>query len=76
MPLFLGAQYSNPINGFKSRLANNLLLKDRSSLPDQMSFNLTFPWVRFVLAMRDRDRADKSEIAVFIFSVTAKDRSH
>jgi hypothetical protein len=29
-------------------------LKDCCALPDQMSFVLTFPWRRFVLAMRDR----------------------
>jgi hypothetical protein len=45
-------------------------------LPDQMSFVLTFPWRGFVLAMRDRDRANESEIAVFVFSVATKDFSH
>ena len=41
-----------------------------------MSFVLTFPWRRFVLAMRDRHRAYQNEIAIFVFGVTAKDFSH
>jgi hypothetical protein len=56
--------------------ASKLSLKDRSASPDQMPFVLTFPWRRFVLAMRDRHRADKNEIAVFGFGVTTKDRRH
>ena len=61
---------------FKSRLSNSLFLEDRCALPDQISFGLTFPWARFVLAMRDMDRANKKEIASFVFSVTAKDLPH
>jgi hypothetical protein len=41
-----------------------------------MSFVLTLPWRSFVLAMRNRDRANKNEIAVFVFSVTTKDFPH
>jgi len=41
-----------------------------------MPFVLTFPWRRFVLAMRDRHRTYQNEIAIFGFSVTAKDFSH
>jgi len=59
-----------------NRLANNFLFKDRCALPDQMSFVLTFPWGGFVLAMRDRDRANKNEIAVLAFGVTTKDIPH
>jgi hypothetical protein len=41
-----------------------------------MSFVLTFPWRGFVLAMRDRDRADENEIAVLALGVTTKDFPH
>jgi hypothetical protein len=41
-----------------------------------MSFVPAFPWRRFVLAMWDRLRAYQNEIAIFAFSVTAKDFSH
>jgi hypothetical protein len=57
-------------------LTNRLFFEDRRALPDQMYFFLTFPWRGFVLAVRDRDRANKNEIASFVFSVTAKDFSH
>jgi hypothetical protein len=54
----------------------NLFLEDRSALPDQISFGLTFPWARLVLAMRYGDRADKYEIAIFVFGVPANDFPH
>jgi hypothetical protein len=41
-----------------------------------MSFVLAFSWRRFVLAMRDRHCAYQNEIAIFGFSVTAKNFSH
>jgi hypothetical protein len=41
-----------------------------------MPLVLTFPWRRLVLAMNDRHRAYQNEIAIFGFSVTAKDFSH
>jgi len=41
-----------------------------------MPFVLTFPWRAFVLAMRDRDRANKNEIAIFVFSVATKGFPH
>jgi hypothetical protein len=63
-------------NKFRGGLSSNLFLEDRCALPDQISFGLTFPWARFVLAMRDRDRADKNEIAISVFSVATKDLSH
>jgi hypothetical protein len=40
--------------GMKRSLAHCFFLKDCCALPDQMSFVLTFPWRRFVLAMKDR----------------------
>jgi len=57
-------------------ISQDLLLKDRCPLSDQISFGLTFPWARFVLAMRDRDRANKKEIAISVFSVATKDLCH
>jgi hypothetical protein len=41
-----------------------------------MPFVLTFPWRAFVLAMRDRDRANENEIAIFVFSITTKHFPH
>jgi len=41
-----------------------------------MSFALTFSWRRFVLAMGDRDCANKNESAVFAFGVPAKNFAH
>jgi hypothetical protein len=61
---------------FKCRLASKLFLKDRCALPDQMSFVFTFSWGRFILAMRDRHRADKNEISVFGFGVATKNLPH
>jgi hypothetical protein len=60
----------------KGRSASNLFLKDRCAFPDQMSFVPPFPWGRLVLAVGYRDCFDKNEIAVFVFSVTAKDFPH
>ena len=58
------------------RLTNNFLFKDRCALPDQMSFVLTFARRAFVLAMRNRDRTNLDEIAIFGLSVTPKDFPH
>jgi hypothetical protein len=58
------------------RLANNFFLKDRRALSNQISFVLTFSWRWLILAMRDWHRADKNELAISVFSVTAKDLSH
>jgi hypothetical protein len=41
-----------------------------------MSFILASNWRAFILAMRDRDRANKSEIEIFVFSVTLNDFPH
>jgi hypothetical protein len=41
-----------------------------------MSFALTFSWRRFVLAMGDRDCANKNKSAVFAFGVPAKNFAH
>jgi 2-polyprenyl-6-methoxyphenol hydroxylase-like FAD-dependent oxidoreductase len=38
-------------------IAHSVFLEDCCTLPDQMPFVLTFPWRRFVLAMRDRHRS-------------------
>jgi len=59
-----------------SKLMNGFFLKDLCALFDQMSFFSTSSWRRFVLAKRDRHRANKNEIAIFVFSVTAKDFPH
>ena len=60
----------------RKALAHYFSLKDCCTLPDQMPFVRTFPWRRFVLAMRDRHRAYQNKIAIFVFGVTAKDFSH
>ena len=57
-------------------LPHCFFLKDRCALPDQMSFVLTLPRGAFVLAVRDRNRANKNKIAVFAFGVATKDFSH
>src|SRR5262245_12382548 len=57
-------------------LTNRFFLKDRCALPDQMSFSLARSWRAFVLAKKDRRGANKSEITIFVFSITAKDFSH
>ena len=41
-----------------------------------MSFFLAHSWSAFVLAKGDRHGANKNEITIFVFSVTAKDFSH
>jgi hypothetical protein len=41
-----------------------------------MSFILASNWRGFILAMRDRDRANKNEIEIFVFSVTSNDFPH
>jgi hypothetical protein len=41
-----------------------------------MSFILASNWRAFILAMRDRDRANKNEIEIFVFSVTSNDFPH
>src|SRR5215472_11159373 len=58
------------------RLTNRFFLKDRCALPDQMSFSLARSWRAFVLAKEDRRSANKNEITIFVFSITAKDFSH
>ena len=57
------------------RSASNLSLKDSCALSDQMSFVPAFPWRFFVLAVGNRDRANKNEIAIIVFGVTTKDLS-
>jgi hypothetical protein len=58
------------------RLTNRFFLKERCTLPNQMSFFLAHNWSAFVLAKGDRHGANKNEIAIFVFSVTAKNFSH
>jgi len=58
------------------RLTNRFFLKDRCALPDQMSFSLARSWRAFLLAKEDRRGANKNEITIFVFSITAKDFSH
>ena len=41
-----------------------------------MRFVLTLPWRGFVFAVRGSDRANKNEISISVFGVTAKDLSH
>ena len=60
----------------RRRLTNSFFLKDRCSLSDQISFILASNWRAFILAMRDRDRANKNEIEIFVFSVTSNDVPH
>ena len=55
----------------RRRLTNSFFLKDRCSSSDQISFILASNWRAFILAMRHRDRANKSEIEIFVFSVTS-----
>src|SRR5215471_3513450 len=61
---------------FRRRLTNRFFLKDRCALSDQISFILASNWSAFILAMRDRDRANKNEIEIFVFSVTSNDFPH
>jgi hypothetical protein len=60
----------------RRRLTNSFFLKDRCSLSDQISFILASNWRAFILAMRDRDRANKNETEIFVFSVTSNDFPH
>jgi hypothetical protein len=60
----------------RRRLTNSFFLKDRCALSDQISFILASNWRGFILAKRDRDRANKSEIEIFVFSVTLNDFPH
>jgi hypothetical protein len=57
-------------------LTERFFLKDRRALPNQMSPILPFSWRALVLAMRNRDRANKNEIAAFVLGVTTKNFSH
>jgi hypothetical protein len=41
-----------------------------------MSFLSAGSWRRLVLAKRERHRANKNQIAIFVFGVTAKDFPH
>jgi len=41
-----------------------------------MSFSVARSWRAFVLAKEDRRGANKNEITIFVFSITAKDFSH
>ena len=41
-----------------------------------MSFVLTLSGGAFVLAMRDRNCADKNKVAIFVFSVATNDFPH
>ncbi len=57
IPAFAGSKVIVPskgINALREGLTHCFFLKDGCALPDQMPFVLTFPWRRFVLAMRDR----------------------
>jgi hypothetical protein len=60
----------------RRRLTNSFLLKDRCSLSDQISFILASSRRAFILVMRDRDRANKNEIEILLFSVTSNDFPH
>jgi hypothetical protein len=57
-------------------LTNNFLFKDRRALSDQMSFVLTFHRRGFTFGIRNRDRTDLDEIAIFAFSVPTQDFPH
>ena len=70
------AAVKNELLVCRRRLTNGFFLKDRCSLSDQISFILASNWRAFTLAMRDRDRADKNEIEILVFSVTSNDFPH
>ncbi len=55
---------------------NSFFLKDRCSLSDQISFVLASTWRAFILTMRDKNRANKNEIEIFVFGVTSNDFPH
>jgi hypothetical protein len=57
----------------KGHLTDRFFLKDRRSVSDQIFSSLASSGRAFILVMRDRDRANKSEIEIFVFSVTSKD---
>jgi hypothetical protein len=58
------------------RLANGLFLENRCALPDQTSLFSASDGRAFVLANGDWDGADKREIAILVFGITANDSSH
>jgi hypothetical protein len=60
----------------RRRLTNSFFLEDRCPLSDQIFFILASNWRAFILAMSDRDRADKNEIEIFVFSITLNDFPH
>src|SRR6516164_11343212 len=60
----------------RRRLTNSFFLTDRCSLSEQIPFILASNWRAFILAMRDRDRANKNVIEIFVFSVTSNDFPH
>jgi hypothetical protein len=60
----------------RRRLTNSFFLKDRCSLSDQISFVLASTWRALILTMRDKDRANKNEIEIFVFGVTSNDFPH
>jgi hypothetical protein len=62
--------------GLRRDQAGNFFLKDRCSLSDQISFILASSRRAFILAMRDRDRANENEIEIFVLSVTSNDFFH
>ena len=70
------AAVKNELLVCRRRLTNGFFLKDRCSLSDQISFILASNWRAFTLAVRDRDRADKNEIEILVFSVTSNDFPH
>jgi hypothetical protein len=57
------------------RLTHCFFLKDYCAFPDQMSFVPPFSWRLLFLAVRNRHRTDQNEIAIFVFSIAAKDFS-
>ena len=70
------AQFQPELLVCRRRLTNSFFLKDRCSMSDQISFILASNWRAFILAMRDKDRANKNEIEIFVFSVTSNDFPH
>ena len=70
------AQFQPELLVCRRRLTNSFFLKDRCSLSDQISFILASNWRAFILAMRDKDRANRNEIEIFVFSVTSNDFPH
>jgi hypothetical protein len=65
-----------PRSFVSERLANGLFLENRCALPDQTSPFSASDGRAFVLANGDRDGADKREIAILVFGITANDSSH